>query len=245
MGFIKTRWTDKLDKNNPLPEYPRPQFQRDNWLSLNGIYEYAITDSKLEWADEYDGEIVVPFAIESMLSGVEKQLLPNQRLWYKKVFTVPDSFAGKRVLLNFAGVDWQCKVFINKTLVGTHSGGYCTFSLDITDALVEGENTLNVLVYDPTDAGWQQRGKQIIKPKGFWYTSTSGIWKPVWLEAVEYDHITKFRLTPDIDDCTLSIKAFASNDDEYSLNIHIFDGDKEIVNQNILFLIHAVIIVIL
>ncbi len=233
MGFMKTRWTDKIDKNNPLAEYPRPQFERENWVSLNGIYEYAIKDSKQEWVDDYDGEIVVPFAIESMLSGVEKQLLPNQRLWYKKAFTIPDSFKDKKVLLNFAGVDWQCKVFINKRLVGTHSGGYCSFFLDITDALTEGENILNVLVYDPTDAGWQQRGKQIIKPKGFWYTSTSGIWKPVWLEAVEKDYITKIRLTPDIDESTLSIKAFTSNEADYRLNIHVFDNDNEIINKNI------------
>ena len=233
MGFIKTRWTDQLDRNNPLPEYPRPQFERADWQSLNGVYEYAITDSKLEWAEEYDGEITVPYAVESMLSGVEKQLLPNQRLWYRKKFTVPASFEGKRTLINFAGVDWQCKIFVNRSLVGTHSGGYCAFSVDATDALIEGENELTVLVYDPTDAGWQQRGKQVIKPKGFWYTSTSGIWKPVWLEAVDKCHLTKVHMTPDIDEGTLLIKSFISTDDDFKLNVHVFDGETEIISKTI------------
>ena len=106
MGFMKTRWTDKVDRNNPLPEYPRPQMERSDWMSLNGVYDYAIKGANCEWAEDFDGEIVVPFAIESMLSGVQKPLLPSQRLWYKKTFTIPENMKGKNILLNFAAVDW-------------------------------------------------------------------------------------------------------------------------------------------
>ena len=113
-------------------------------MSLNGIYEYAIKSAGCEWAEEFDGEIVVPFAVESMLSGVQKPLMPNQRLWYKKIFTIPDEMKNKHIILNFAAVDWQCKVFVNKALVGTHSGGYCSFSFDITNLLTDGENELIV-----------------------------------------------------------------------------------------------------
>lgn len=225
MGFMKTRWTDKVDKNNPLPEYPRPQMERSDWMSLNGVYEYAIKGAGCEWAEDFDGEIVVPFAVESMLSGVEKQLLPSQRLWYRKSFTVPENMRSKSILLNFAAVDWQCKVYINKSLVGTHTGGYTSFAFDITDLLVEGENELVVCVYDPTDKGWQQRGKQVIKPHGFWYVATSGIWQSVWLEAVDKCHITKLRMIPDIDDKTLKIKTFAT-EENLSVKVTVFDGEN-------------------
>lgn len=235
MGFMKTRWTDSVDRNAPLSEYPRPQLERKNWLSLNGIYEYAIKDASCEWVDNFDGEIVVPFAIESMLSGVEKALLPAKRLWYRKKFTVPDSFGGLHTILNFAAVDWQCKVYVNKSLVGTHTGGYCSFSFDITEALTDGENELTVCVYDPTDAGWQQRGKQILKPKGFWYTATSGIWQPVWIEAVEACHIKKLRLTPDIDEKSLAIKTTVSGEYDCSLKVTVTDDDlgETVVSETI------------
>ncbi|MCH5191864.1 MAG: glycoside hydrolase family 2 [Oscillospiraceae bacterium] len=234
MGFLKTRWTDSVDKTNPLPEYPRPQMERADWLSLNGVYEYAIKDADCEWADTFDGEITVPFAIESMLSGVEKPLLPEHRLWYKKVFTLPESFAGKNVLLNFGAVDWQCSVYINKELAGTHTGGYCSFSVDITRLIKDGENELVVCVYDPTDKGYQQRGKQVIKTTGFWYTATSGIWQSVWLEAVDPCHITKLRMIPDIDTKVLKFKTFTT-DKDCQVNVTVFDeGNK--VSENIISL---------
>lgn len=223
MGFMKTRWTDKVDKNNPLPEYPRPQMERSDWMSLNGVYEYAIKGANCEWADNFDGEILVPFAIESMLSGVEKPLLPSQRLWYKKSFTLPQNMKGKNILLNFGAVDWQCKVFINKSLAGTHTGGYATFTLDITDLLIDGENELVVCVYDPTDKGWQQRGKQVVKPHGFWYVATSGIWQSVWLEATDKCHITKLRMIPDIDENTLKIKTFAT-EENLDVKVTVYDN---------------------
>lgn len=230
MGFMKTRWTDRIDNNNPLPEYPRPQMERSDWMSLNGVYEYAIKGANCEWADNFDGEIIVPFAIESMLSGVEKPLLPSQRLWYKKMFSLPENMKGKNILLNFGAVDWQCKVFINKSLAGTHTGGYTSFTLDITDLLNDGENELVVCVYDPTDKGWQQRGKQVIKPHGFWYVATSGIWQSVWLEATDKCHITKLRMIPDIDEKTLRIKTFAT-EENLDVKVTVYDGET-VLSEN-------------
>lgn len=154
MGFMKTRWTENINKENPLPEYPRPQLERENWLSLNGVYEYAIKPSECNWVNEYDGEIVVPFAVESLLSSVQKPLGPSERLWYKRIFTVPEKMHGKNIILNFGAVDWQCTVYINGKIVGTHTGGYCSFSFDITDYL-QNENELVVCVFDPTDKGWR------------------------------------------------------------------------------------------
>ena len=234
MGFLKTRWTDGVDKNNPLPEYPRPQLERTEWMSLNGIYEYAIKSAGCEWAEEFDGEIVVPFAVESMLSGVQKPLMPNQRLWYKKIFTIPDEMKNKHIILNFAAVDWQCKVFVNKALAGTHSGGYCSFSFDITNLLTDGENELIVCVYDPTEKGWQQRGKQVLNIHGFWYTATSGIWQSVWLEAVNECHIKKLRMIPDIDEKLLKIKTFAT-DENCEVKVTVYDNGESI-SENIISL---------
>lgn len=234
MGFLKTRWTDSVDKTNPLPEYPRPQMERTDWVSLNGIYEYAIKDADCKWAESFDGEITVPFAVESMLSGVEKPLLPEQRLWYKRVFTLPKSFAGKNVLLNFGAVDWQCSVYINKELAGIHTGGYCSFTFDITRLLKDGENELVVCVYDPTDKGYQQRGKQVLHTTGFWYTATSGIWQSVWLEAVDRCHITKLRMIPDIDAKALKLKTFAT-DNECQVKVTVYDAGKEI-SENVISL---------
>lgn len=230
MGFLKTRWTDKIDRNNPLPEYPRPQMERADWMSMNGVYNYAIVDASVEWVENFDGEIVVPFAVESMLSGVEKPLKPDQKLWYKKTFSIPDNMKGKNILLNFAAVDWDCKVYVNKQLAGGHRGGYATFTIDITSLLNDGENELVVSVYDPTENGWQQRGKQVNKTHGFWYVATSGIWQSVWLEAVEPCHITKLRMTPDIDTKTLAIKTFATYSD-CKVKVTVFDGD-DIVSIN-------------
>lgn len=199
MMTLTTRWAKEAMCDSPLPEYPRPQMVRENWVNLNGMFDYAITDADAKWCESFEGEIRVPFAIESCLSGVCKRISAKDRLWYRKKFALPESFAGKRTLLHFGAVDWECKVYVNKKQVGGHIGGYCPFTIDITDALCDGENELVVWVYDPTDEGWQNRGKQASESHGFWYTSTSGIWQTVWLEAVEYCHIENVRFTPDID----------------------------------------------
>ena len=225
---IVTRWAKEAVCECPLPEYPRPQMVRDCWMNLNGKFDYAITDAKAEWIDKVDGEILVPFSIESVLSGVGKKITENDRLWYKKLFTVPASFKGKRTLLHLDSVDWQCRVYVNKTLMGEHFGGYTRITYDITDALVEGENELVVWVYDPTEKGWQNRGKQDTVSHGFWYTPTTGIWKTVWLEAVNESYIKGYKLLPDIDEGTISIKTDIAG--EGSLKIKVLDGET-VVNE--------------
>ncbi len=228
---LTTRWAKDAMCDNPLKEYPRPQMERDIWLNLNGMFDYAITDEKTEWPEKFDGQIRVPFAIESCLSGVCKRITASDRLWYKKSFTLPKAFLEKRVLLHFGAVDWECKVYVNKSFIGSHTGGYCPFTFDITDALTSGENELVVWVYDPTDEGWQNRGKQASESHGFWYTSTSGIWQTVWLEAVSENYIEKFAVTPDIDEGIIAIKTDICG--EGSLNIKILDGEEVIAQQEI------------
>ena len=226
-------WTEKVDRKLPLPEYPRPQFERSCWQNLNGEYDYYISSRGEKWISDFSGKITVPFAVESMLSGVEKPLKPSDRLWYQRTFILSNALKGKNILLHFEAVDWQCKVYINKQLVGTHTGGYCGFSFDITQYLLDGENTLTVCVYDPTESGWQQRGKQDNHPHGFWYTATSGIWQTVWLEGVNECHIEKIKTTPDIDRGIVNIKANASNDEITTLSLTVFDDGDEIVCKDI------------
>jgi len=230
---MKTPWTDNVDKKCPLPEYPRPQLVRDKWLNLNGVWDYCITDKSVKRPEYFDGEILVPFSIESPLSGVEKPLLPNNRLWYRKLVTIPSEWNGSRIILHFGAVDWQCKLYINKELVGSHSGGYCPFSFDITDYLTDGYNEISLCVYDPTDKGWQQRGKQVLKPHGFWYTATSGIWQTVWMEPVDKTYITDIKLTPDIDEGLIHIKTNLSDNNNAVINARIIADGKEIANSDI------------
>ncbi len=230
MSRIKSVFYDKVDKKMPLNEYPRPQFQRDFWVSLNGEFDYAVTDDKVTFPDRYQGKILVPFAIECALSGVERPFTSQDRLWYKKFFTLSDEFKGKHVILNFGAVDWQCRVFVNRHLAGQHTGGYNAFSFDITDLVTDGDNELIVYVYDPTDDGWQQRGKQTTVSHGFWYTGTSGIWQTVWLEAVSPEHICSVKLLPDIDKGTINVKTTVSAEKKYKLNAKVYDGDEEILS---------------
>ncbi|MGN1195766.1 MAG: glycoside hydrolase family 2 protein [Acutalibacteraceae bacterium] len=231
MMTLSTRWAEEALCDKPLPEYPRPQMVRDTWLNLNGMFDYGITGSDCETCESFDGQIRVPFAIESCLSGVCKRLKSDELLWYKKTFTLPESFAGKRVLLHFGAVDWECRVYINKQQVGSHVGGYCPFSFDITDKLIDGENELVVRVYDPTDDGWQNRGKQASESHGFWYTATSGIWKTVWLEAVNENYVKGYKLTPDIDTQTVAIKTEVAGSGK--LTLKVLDGENTVFEGEI------------
>ena len=230
MMTLKTRWADQAMCDMPLPEYPRPQMVREDWINLNGMFDFAITGD-IEWCDEYKDEIRVPFAVESCLSSICKRVSKDDRLWYRKKITLPESFKDKRTLLHFGAVDWECKVYVNKKEVGSHIGGYCPFVIDITDALVDGENELVVRVYDPTDEGWQNRGKQASESHGFWYTSTSGIWQTVWMEAVNENYIASYKVTPDIDNAVVALKTDVIGSGD--LKIKIYDGETVVAEKEI------------
>ena len=233
MSNIRTPWFDKVDRHLPLAEYPRPQFERKDWICLNGEYDYAITGDTADAPKKYDGKILVPFSVESELSGVGKALLPEQRLWYRRKFTVGNEFSGKEALLHFGAVDWQCSVWVNGKLVGEHTGGYNPFTFNITDVITEGENELVVKVFDPTDAGHQQRGKQILVTKGFWYTATSGIWQTVWLEPVNRCRIDSLRLVPDIDEGVIRINIKRTCKCGGKLYAKVLEGDKVVFDSEI------------
>ena len=232
MEYIKTKFYDEVDRECPLNEYPRPQMVRGNWQNLNGTFLYAIGTSLDMAPEKFENEILVPFAYESQLSGVCKALQPGEILWYSKKFTVKDEIKNDRMLLQFGAVDWQCRVYVNGISVGEHIGGYLPFSMDITDALQEGENELRVAVYDPTDEGWQQRGKQTLESHGFWYTGTSGIWQTVWLEGVGNTYIEKIKLLPDIDRDLLNVDvSLVGNADK--ITAQVLDGETVVAEKEI------------
>jgi beta-galactosidase/beta-glucuronidase len=198
-GPLQTRWAKEVSPQNAHPEYPRPQLVRKEWLNLNGVWGFEMTTNN-EQPTVFPSEILVPFPVESALSGVMKPVSENSRLWYRRTFDIPHEWFGRRVMLNFGAVDFETTVFVNGRPVGKHRGGYDGFSFDITDSLLPlGQNELVVSVWDPTDNGTQPRGKQVRKPNGIWYTSTSGIWQTVWLEPVGSAHFTGLGISPDID----------------------------------------------
>ncbi|WPQ63327.1 glycoside hydrolase family 2 TIM barrel-domain containing protein [Chitinophaga sancti] len=223
---IKTRWAKDVHPGQVLPEYPRPQMVRNQWENLNGLWEYAITTKEQETTpNTFEGKILVPFPIESALSGVKKPLLPTQRLWYKRTFTKPNTQNGKRVLLNFGAVDWQATVFVNGKKIGSHTGGYQNFSFDITDALKSGTNELIVSVYDPTDQGPNPRGKQTLNPQNIMYTASSGIWQTVWMETVPTAYITNIYMTPSVDSGFLRLAVNSSdNNKKYTIEAIASNG---------------------
>jgi hypothetical protein len=194
-----TTWGENLDREHPLPEYPRPQLRRDSYLNLNGRWQYAIRNGKEKEPVSYDGEIVVPFSPESFLSGVMKKVMPEDRLWYRRTFTLPEGFRKDKVLLHFGAVDQSCQVYVNGRLAGSHEGGYLPFSCDVTAALAAGENTLTVAVTDATSRSRHAYGKQSFHPGGIWYTPQSGIWQTVWLESVPENYVEKLTIIPDMD----------------------------------------------
>ena len=217
---MKTPWTDSVDINAPLPEYPRPQMARRSWLNLNGPWLYAFTDSSRRPA-EYDGEITVPFSPETELSGVGRALRSGEYLWYCREVEIPAEFSGKRLLLHFGAVDQCAAVWVNSTQVVRHIGGYLPFEADITDAVEDGYAQITVRVTDDTDRSFQSRGKQSSKRGGIWYTPQSGIWQTVWLEAVPETYVRSLRITPDIDKATVTVEADIRGDEQAYAH---FDG---------------------
>ena len=203
---IMTAWGENIDPMNVWQEYPRPIMERKEWQNLNGLWDYAIVSADAVAPAGYQGEILVPFCAESALSGVGKEVGADNALWYKRRFSIPKSWRGRDIMLNFGAVDWQTDVWVNGAKVGSHTGGYTPFSLDITPALnAGGENELVVRVWDPTDRGPQPRGKQVAKPEIIWYTPVTGIWQTVWLEPVNKTHISGLKILPDIDRNTLRV----------------------------------------
>ena len=208
---MKTDWAEKIDINNVLPEYPRPIMERADWQSLNGLWDYAILPVGQAEPNNFDGKILVPFAVESSLSGVQKPVGENNELWYKRAFTVPAKWKGKNILLHFGAVDWKAEIYLNDIKIGSHTGGYAPFYFDITPYLTAGDQKLVVKVWDGTDKGYQPRGKQVSNPQSIWYTSVTGIWQTVWLEPVNDLHIKAVTTTPDIDKNRLSVNVCTEN----------------------------------
>lgn len=192
---LLTNWADDVDPEMPWPEYPRPQMKRENWINLNGLWDYQLTKQD-EMPEAYIKKILVPYPVESALSGVSDSVGPDDLIWYRREIEVPADWEGQRILIHFEAVDWEAKLFVNGESIGTHRGGYDPFSFDITEHLqLPGHNEIVVSVSDPTDTGHQPRGKQVLKPGGIMYTPSSGIWQTVWLEAVPESYIEKFYIT--------------------------------------------------
>lgn len=202
---IQSRWAKEVSPTNALAAYPRPQMVRADWTNLNGLWDYGITAKDAAKPTSWDGQILVPYPLESALSGVKKVLLPNQNLWYRRIFTKPGIKNGDKVMLNFGAVDYEATVFVNGTQVGQHQGGYTAFSIDITPNLKEGDNEVVVKVFDPTGEGVGPHGKQVLNPANIYYTPTSGIWQTVWMEVLPAASISSLIITPDIDKSLVNI----------------------------------------
>ncbi len=219
---MKTVWAENLTEDNVLKEYPRPQFARDSYINLNGLWDFAVTQHTQP--ESYGEKILVPFSPECELSGSVTVPKANENLWYRREFTLPEGFNKGRVFLHFGAVDYETKVLVNGKQVGAHKGGYTSFSFDITQFLVDGANQLLVNVVDPCDTQELARGKQKTVNGGIWYTPQSGIWQTVWLESTPETYIKNVDIIPDFDEATVEFKINSSSDEECTIKI----GDKTV-----------------
>ncbi|MEA4983663.1 MAG: glycoside hydrolase family 2 TIM barrel-domain containing protein, partial [Paludibacter sp.] len=232
---IKTEWAEKVTPQNVWQNYPRPQLKRTEWTNLNGLWQYAVTDMTVEKKKvKFQGEILVPFSIESSLSGVAQTFTPENKLWYRREFTVADQSNDKITLLHFGAVDYECNVWVNDKLVGNHKGGNNPFTFDITKYLKKkGPQVLELSVVDPTDTESITRGKQQLNQRGIWYTPVSGIWQTVWMETVEESHIVSILPQANISKNTVTLHFdIAEKERRQDLNIRILDGQKVLANIN-------------
>ncbi|MEI6535250.1 MAG: sugar-binding domain-containing protein, partial [Verrucomicrobiaceae bacterium] len=238
-AFPLSRWAKDVSPANALPEYPRPQMVRKDWINLNGLWNFSVVANDAAQPSEWQGKILVPFPIEAPLSGVGRLLTSfpgrtytNSRLWYRRTFQVPARWAGLRTLLHFGAVDWEATVFLNGKELGVHRGGFDGFSFDVTDALKkDGENELVVAVFDPTSGGGYPRGKQTDKPGGIWYTPCTGIWQTVWVEPVAPTHVESMKIVPDVDQgvVRVTVTGHAENDaGNAQASVEVFDGRNKI-----------------
>ncbi|MHA1232069.1 MAG: glycoside hydrolase family 2 protein [Candidatus Helarchaeota archaeon] len=228
-----TKWSNQIQSSKPLPEYPRPQLTRADWINLNGLWEYAISLKNEEHISEYEGNILVPYPVESILSGVCKKLGPKKRLWYKRYFSIPENWKDCNIILHFGAVDWETRVWLNGNELGIHYGGYTPFSFNITEyCKFNDENELIVSVWDPTNKGCQERGKQMLRPFLIFYTPVSGIWQTVWLEKLPKSYISQFRIYPDIDNEKIGIKLKTENIQKNDIiEIEILQSQEKIVSE--------------
>ena len=228
---IKTVWAEKIDPNNVLPEYPRPIMERDKWQNLNGLWDYAILPMGQQEPQTFDGKILVPFAVESSLSGVQKKLGKEKELWYRRTFTIPSDWKSKNVILHFGAVDWKAEVYLNNIKIGSHTGGYTPFCFDVTPFLTSGNQKLVVKVWDPTSDSSIPRGKQVTNPNGIWYTPVSGIWQTVWLEPVNNKHIVGITPIANIDNNNLKVKVCTKNTESSDIvEVKLKDNNKVIAS---------------
>ena len=228
---IKTKWAETIDTDNVLNEYPRPIMKRGDWKNLNGLWKYSITEYGNAKPNSFDGDILVPFAVESSLSGVMKNVGSSKEIWYETNFTVPKKWKGKQILLHFGAVDWKADIWLNNVKIGSHSGGYTPFTFDISPFLSNTSQTLTVKVWDPNSDGQQPRGKQVNDPNGIWYTPVTGIWQTVWLEPVNTKSINDIKTLANIDNNTVNIKADVKNAVYGDIvEVTVFDGEKVISN---------------
>ncbi len=229
-NVMLTQWAADIDPQKILPEYPRPQMLRNEWQNLNGLWDFSLASRDLKKIDSYDEKILVPFPVESALSGLKKTVTKDDKVWYRRFITIPDNWQDNKILLHFGAVDWETKVFVNGKEVGAHNGGYDAFTFDITDALIESEKQeIVVSVWDPTNDGHQPKGKQTTDTHGFWYTAVTGIWQTVWIEPVEKEHgyIESIRLTPDIDKKMITLSANVTGlTENHRLKFTAKDGEK-------------------
>ena len=236
-GKIMSRWAKKVTPDNVWQEYPRPQFKRSTWKNLNGIWDYAILKSNQPKPKSFVGKILVPFSFESALSGVGKSITPEDKMWYRKKFSIPSEWNGKKILINFEAVDHDANIWINGIFVGSHQGGFDRFSFDITPFLNGSESqTVVVSVKDGTNLSPQLRGKQHFKPSGIVYTPVSGIWQTVWLEAVSDEaYLTEVKITTDIESGIVKIipYGFEALRDRYTVKAEVFKNKSIIVEGSV------------